>query len=177
MRTLLFVFVLVLVLLVPASFPAMGAAQGETEGPLPEDLPLLRWELLRATHYAWGGNVEWAQGLTGFDGARVRLEGYLMSNFSAQDKGDLLLAAIHPLNLACGPTDMTAVIQVHLPGFDPEEWPQLPVAVWGRFSLSPRPGNLMAIYRLRAEGWRTLRRWEQDFPGIVEDPLGAEDDQ
>jgi hypothetical protein len=105
----------------------------------------------------------------------VLLEGYLLPKFGAQDSTDILLAANHPYNYFCGPNDMTSLVEVYLPDFQVETWPSLPVEVWGRFTLSKRPEDLQAIYRLRAEGWRPLRRWVQDFPGIVEDPIGGED--
>ncbi len=155
----------VCLLLVPA-----GLTAKPLEDMPPEDTPLLTWSVLRGTHYLPGGSVEWEPGLQALDGQLVRLEGYLIPNYGAQDKGDLLLSALNPISLFCGPTDMTALVEVYIEGFDPRSWPELPVEVWGKFELSDHPENLLAIYRLRADGWRRLWVWEQSFPGIEDDP-------
>lgn len=150
-----------LILLLPA-----GSALAE--------IPLLRWDLLRETHYLPRTGVAWPEDLAGFDGRVVRLEGYLMPNFGSQDPADLLVTANHPRSLFCGPIDMTAIVLVYLP--DPEigEWPTSPVEVVGTFSLSPHPGNMRPLYRLRATSWRPLKRWEQSFPDVVDEPMDGD---
>ena len=138
--------------------------------------PLLRWDLLRATIYRPPTVILWPEGLEAYDGKKVRLEGYIMPRFNYQDPGDLLLSALHPRSIFCGPTDMTALVEIYYPGYSPENWPELPVEVTGTFHLSRSPGNLFYLYHLRIDSLRKLRRWEQDFPGAVDELQQAEDD-
>jgi hypothetical protein len=142
--------------------------------PAPADAPaLLRWDILRQTLYNPPDDVRIADSVSVFNGKPVRLEGYLMPRFGDQDPSDLLLTALHPWSLFCGPTDMTAVVEVSYDGFDPQgPWPHLPVEITGVFSVSRHPGDFAAIYRLRALSWRRLHTWEQDFPGVVEEVEG-----
>ncbi len=120
--------------------------------------------------------MTWPDSLRMFDGKQVRLEGYVLPNFGAQDVSDVLLSANHPSSLYGGPTDMTAIIEVYMPGFDPEAWPQLPVEMVGTFHLSKNPRDLRAIYRLSGTSWHPLRRWVQDFPGAIQEQQDSQDD-
>ena len=131
--------------------------------------PLLGWDLLRSTHYVPRTQIDWPKGIQALDDHTVRVEGYLMPKFGAQDDSDLLVTGLHPSSLICGPTDMTAFVEVYMPGFSTENWPTLPVEVTGTLLLSKRPGNMRFIYRLYGHSWRELRRWEQDFPGTTKD--------
>jgi hypothetical protein len=139
-------------------------------------LPLLTWDLLRRTVYRPMDTMTWPDSLRLVDGKQVRLEGYVLPNFGAQDASDVLLSANHPSSLYGGPTDMTAIIEVYMPGFDPTDWPQLPVEMIGTFHLSKNPRDLRAIYRLSGTSWRPLRRWVQDFPGAIQEQQDSQDD-
>lgn len=154
---------------------AWGAALRPAAASADPVRPLLTWDVLRDTHYTPLEGIAWPESVTAADEQWVRLEGYIMPNYGSQDPADLLLTAVHPRSLFCGPTDMTALVQVYLPGFNPKDWPLLPVEVVGRFSVSKRPENLQAIYRLYGSDWRPLRRWVQDFPGVVDEELAPDD--
>ena len=138
---------------------------------------ILPWSLMRQTLYDPKREITWPDSLRRFDGREVRLEGYVLPNFGAQDPSDVLLSANHPSSLFCGPSDMTAIVEVYMPGFDPKEWPGLPVEMTGTFHLSRTPRDLRALYRLTGKSWRPLRVWVQDFPGAVEEQLDAESDR
>lgn len=146
------------------------AAAAEDESP-----PLLRWDLLRDTHYLPRTGVTWPDALVQFEEKTVRLEGYLMRKFGSQDPQDLLVTALHPSSLICGPTDMTAFVEVYFPGFQTDTWPDLPVEVVGTFFLSKNPTNLKFIYHLFGVSWKPLRRWEQEFPGTPDELLQPRD--
>lgn len=162
------------VLFLPQS-RALAAMATPPQSTPPEDAPLVRWDQLRRTQYLQGGEVRWAQGLEQFDGQEIRLEGYLMPKFGAQDMTDMLLVALHPVSMFCGPTDMTALIEVYFPDFETDTWPDQPVEVWGVFERSQRPEDLQAIYRLRINGWREMNSWVQEFPGAGEVPQSERD--
>jgi hypothetical protein len=138
--------------------------------------PLLRWDLLRSTIYKPPTAVIWPKGLESYDGKKVRLEGYLMPRFNYQDPEDLLLSGLHPRSIFCGPTDMTALVEVTYPGYQPTEWPELPVEITGTFHLSQSPRNLFYLYHVFVDSMRVLRIWEQDFPGAVDELQQAEDE-
>ena len=168
-----------ILLLVLLSTCLLGQAYASPEPPPqsnpPEDAPLVRWDQLRRTVYTHGGKVEWANGIEAYDGKVVRLEGYLMPKFGAQDMSDMMLVALHPVSMFCGPTDMTAIIEVYFPDFATDRWPERPVEVWGRFERSQRPEDLHAIYRMRIHGWRELNSWVQNFPGAADVPESERD--
>lgn len=136
--------------------------------------PLARWDVLRETRYTPKQGIHWPPDVAALDSTEVRLEGYLIMKFGSQDPADLLLTQFHPSSLLCGPTDMTAFVEVYLPDFNPGTWPVLPVEITGFFTLSPHPENMQYIYRVTGTGYRKLHRWEQDFPGAIEEP--GEDD-
>ncbi len=159
----------------------VAAATGDNDAKSPADSgngapPLLRWDLLRATIYKPPTAVIWPKGLEEYDGKKVRLEGYLMPRFNYQDPGDLLLSGLHPRSIFCGPTDMTALVEVTYPGYQPAEWPELPVEITGTFHLSKSPRNLFYLYHVFVDSMHVLRRWEQDFPGAVDELQQAEDE-
>ena len=149
--------------------PVSGGALSPLETTQPDTtLPLLRWDLLRRTIYR-PPLVVWPDSLLAYDGRRVRMEGYLMPRYNAEEPGDLLLSALHPRSIFCGPSDMTALVEVTLPDFEAHPWPALPVEVTGTFHLSRSPGNLFWIYHLQATSWRRLHQWVQDFPGAEDE--------
>lgn len=159
---------LVLVLSLPSVL--LGSATStQTSRP-----PLARWDVLRETRYTPKHGIHWPPDVASLDSTEVRLEGYLIMKFGSQDPSDLLLTQFHPSSLLCGPTDMTAFVEVYLPDFHPDTWPVLPVEVTGFFTLSPHPENMQYIYRLTGDGYRELHRWEQDFPGALEEPEEGE---
>jgi hypothetical protein len=155
--------------------PGHSAPSTEASAKSQADVPLLRWDLLRQTYYNPPVAVTFPDSLRLYDGKKVRMEGYIMPNFGAQDQSDLLLTGLHPRSLFCGPTDMTALVQVYMPGFDPVGWPTLPIEMVGTFFLSKRPMSLHAIYYMNGISWRPLRTWEQDFPGTVDELQGDRD--
>ena len=144
---------------------ALGLVVPALAAPPRELLPLLEWETLMHTVYDPRRPIDWPADVAAQDGQRVRMEGYLMPRYHAQDPGDLFLVGINPTNLFCGPTDMTLIVEVYLADFHPAEFPRQPVEVWGTFHLSRKVSNYRPIYILDANGWRELKRWEQDFPG------------
>jgi hypothetical protein len=156
----------VLLLLAAGVFATGVPGRAEDRETVP---PLLTWDMLRLTHYDPRREITWPQEVLALQGKVVRMEGYLLPNYGAQDPGDLLLSRSHPRSLFCGPTDMTALVEMYYPGFKVNDWPWLPVEVTGEFSLSRNPRNMFSIYRLRVSSWRELRRWEQEFPGVVEE--------
>ncbi len=157
---------------VPAS-PANRNARREkferSAGTVNTSLPLLRWDLLRRAFYNPPAEVTFPDSVKNLDEQRVWMEGYIMPNFGSQDPADLLLSGINPRNLFCGPTDMTAIVEVYFPGFDPKGWPTMPIAIEGTFSLSKHPTDLDAVYRLRGSSWHPLHHWVQSFPGVVDE--------
>jgi hypothetical protein len=150
--------------------------QGATPPPPPDPAPLVQWETLRKTHYTPKEGIQWPQDVSSLDSTEVRLEGYLIMKFGAQDPGDLLLTQLHPSSLLCGPTDMTAFVEIYLADFEFDTWPTLPVEVTGSFTLSRSPDDMHYIYRVTGNGWRELRRWEQEFPGALEESEGNDPD-
>ncbi len=149
--------------------PQHGASIAEASAKNADKPPLLRWDLLRQTFYNPPTEVTFPDSLRLYDGKKVRMEGYIMPNFGSQDQADLLLTGLHPRSLFCGPTDMTALVQVYMPGFDPVGWPTLPIEMVGTFFISKRPLSLHAIYYMNGISWRPLKTWEQDFPGTVDE--------
>jgi hypothetical protein len=158
-------------LVVLVSLFAASAAPG---APPRQTLPLLEWDTLMHTVYDPRRPIDWPADVEALDGTRVRMEGYLMPRYHAQDPGDLFLVGINPTNLFCGPTDMTLIVEMYLPDFRPSDFPRQPVEVWGTFHLSRKVSNYRPIYILDANGWRELKRWEQDFPGAT---AGDEDEE
>jgi hypothetical protein len=158
----------IILLALVLSLPSVLLESASSAGTLPP--PLVRWDVLRETHYTPKHRIHWPRDVASLDSTEVRLEGYLIMKFGAQDPADLLLTQFHPSSLLCGPTDMTAFVEVYLPDFHPGTWPVLPVEITGFFTLSPHPENMHYIYRLTGDGYRELRRWEQDFPGALEEP-------
>jgi len=163
-----------LCLLALVALPEAGS-QDAPAAPEVDTTPLLRWEVLRGTHYVPRTKLTFSRNLAGFHDQKVRVAGYLMRNFRSQDPSDLLVTALHPSSLICGPTDMTAIIEVYMPGFETDEWPTMPVEVVGTFFLSKNPSNLRFIYHIYGTSWRPLRRWVQDFPGVPDELLEATD--
>jgi hypothetical protein len=131
-------------------------------------LPLLPWDDLTKTVYDPRYPIDWPEAVLAFNGRKVRMEGYLMPRYGSQDPADLLLTGINPTSLFCGPSDLTLVVELHIPGFGYAEWPRLPVEVTGTFHLSRRTGDYRPIYMFLGESWRRLRVWEQSFPGVME---------
>ncbi|NNF07583.1 MAG: hypothetical protein HKN21_12545 [Candidatus Eisenbacteria bacterium] len=130
-----------------------------------QELPLLKWRTLNRTLYDPRIKMEFPDEVQSFHRQRVRIEGYLMKPLRNQDKEDLWVLGVNPINFHCGPSDMTFLVQMHLPGFSYSEWPDLPVEVTGTFFVSPTPWDYTPIYYLFGESWRPLRRWIQEFPG------------
>jgi len=153
----------------PLPVPNRAASLAEASAKAGANVPLLRWDLLRQTFYNPPQEVTIPDSLRLFDGKKVRMEGYIMPNFGSQDQADLLLTGLHPTSLFCGPTDMTALVQVYMPGFDPVGWPTLPIEMEGTFFISKRPMSLHAIYYMNGISWRPLKTWVQDFPGVVDE--------
>jgi hypothetical protein len=145
---------------IPANRPA---PRGDTSV-----YPLLRWDLLSRTHYDPRLPIQWPEEVEARNGERVRMEGYLMPRYGSQDPDDLFLTGINPTNLFCGPTDMTLVVELHIPGFAYDTWPFLPVEITGTFHLSRTTRDFRPIYLFLGESWRPLRRWVQPFPGVIE---------
>ncbi len=164
----------VALLALPAATPAAPTRKTD-----PAQLPLLHWDLLRQTVYNPTEKVIFPDSLRLWDDHRVRMEGYLMPDFGAQENSDLLLTGIHPRSMFCGPTDMTAVVKLYLPGFDPDQWPMNPVEVTGIFHVSKHPENLLALYYMQGISWRPVHVTEQYFPGFVDDERRSDelDDQ
>jgi len=104
------------------------------------------------------------------------MEGYLMPRYDSQDPEDLYLTGINPVNLFCGPTDLTLIVELYMPGFRYDLWPALPVEITGTFHLSRRTGDYRPIYLFLGESWRPLTHWEQSFPGVKDIERDEEED-
>ena len=134
--------------------------------------PLLPWDTLIQTVYDPRRVIDWPADVLAADETRVRMEGYLMPRYHAQEPGDLFLVGLNPTSFFCGPSDLTRVVEVHMDDFRYDTWPLLPVEITGTFHLSHRPGSYYPIYILLAEDWRPRTRWAQDFPGAEVDEDG-----
>lgn len=130
-------------------------------------VPLLRWDLLTTTVYDPRRPIAWPSAIERMNGTRVRMEGYLMPRYESQDPEDLFLTGVNPVNLFCGPTDLTQIVEMHMPGFAYDLWPYLPVQVVGTFHLSRNTSDFRPIYLFRGESWKPLKRFEQKFPGVA----------
>jgi len=148
-----------------------GTGPAAPEGSLAPDksVPLLTWDLLTTTVYDPRRPLIYPPGVEAVNGATVRMEGFLMPRYDSQDAGDLFLTALNPRNYFCGPSDVTQMVELFIPGLKTIELPTLPVEVIGTFHLSRRVNDFRPIYMFLATSWRPLHTWEQQFPGVTDE--------
>jgi len=151
----------------PSGAPARAGSPGLAEAI--ELLPLVRWEDLMSVRYEPRSTISWPRRLVELDGRTVRVEGFLVPRWGAQDPTDLLITIQDPTTIACGPVDMTSIVMLRVPEFPEQACPHQPVEVIGTFHLSNRPNDLQPIYELRGTLWRPLATTDQRFPGVDAD--------